>query len=189
MNIHQVSVSYQPDQDRILVRINTQTGEALQLWLTRRLIVNLLPGLNQAVTGVVSNSLQLASQDEQDKQMLMEFKKQESVSQADFKTPFKPEAASFPVGQVPLLVTHMQMSPMGTDALMFKFEEKLSDQSTPRGLQITLAPQMLLSFIHLLETAVKASEWGILPELRQQNSTNESALEAFNPSDSPRYLN
>jgi len=33
MDIRQLSVRYQKDQDRILVRINTSTGDEVQMWL------------------------------------------------------------------------------------------------------------------------------------------------------------
>lgn len=188
MNIHQLSVAYHLDQDRILVQINTQTGEALRLWLTRRLVLNLLPTLNQATARVTSSSTPMASQDELGQKMLMEFMKQESVSQADFKTPFKSEAAAFPLGAEPLLVTHMQMTPVGNGALQIGFEERLSTSSNPRGFQITLESTMLLSFIHLFEVAIQTSQWGILPQ-PAQDKPDEPTADAAAPAGPPRYLN
>ena len=41
MQIHQMSVTYLPEQDRILMRINTTEGEEMRMWLTRRLMVGL----------------------------------------------------------------------------------------------------------------------------------------------------
>lgn len=188
MNIHQISVSYQLDQDRILVQINTHTDATLRLWLTRRLTLNLLPGLNQAAARVASNSMPMASQAEANQKMLMEFKKQESVSQADFKTPFKSEATDLPLGAQPLLVTHMQMTPAGNAALQIGFEERLADSSNPRGFQITLESSMLLSFIHLFESAIQTSQWGLLPP-PADNPQDESAADAAKTDNPPRYLN
>lgn len=188
MNIHQLSVAYHLDQDRILVQINTQAGEALRLWLTRRLVLNLLPTLNQTASRVTSSSTPMASQDELGQKMLMEFKKQASVSQADFKTPFKSEAADFPLGVEPLLVTHMQMMPVGQGALQIGFEERLSTPNNPRGFKITLESSMLLSFIHLFETAIRTSQWGLLPQA-EQGIAEEPAAHAAKPTDPPRYLN
>jgi hypothetical protein len=37
------------DNDRILVRINTQHGEEMRLWFTRRLVLGLWPSLSRAV--------------------------------------------------------------------------------------------------------------------------------------------
>ena len=49
MQVHQFSVSYVQEQDRILVRINTTAGEELRVWFTRRLMLPLWPNLNKAV--------------------------------------------------------------------------------------------------------------------------------------------
>ena len=53
MNIHQLSVNYLQEQDRILLRINTSAGEELRLWLTRRLTLNLWPMLTKIVADQV----------------------------------------------------------------------------------------------------------------------------------------
>ena len=49
MNIHQLSVNYIQEHDRILVRINTTASEELRLWFTRRLTLNLLPMVQKIV--------------------------------------------------------------------------------------------------------------------------------------------
>ena len=50
MQIHQMSVTYLPEQDRILMRINTTEGEEMRMWLTRRLMVGLWPLLTKLLT-------------------------------------------------------------------------------------------------------------------------------------------
>ena len=50
MQIHQMSVTYLPEQDRILLRINTTEGEETRMWLTRRLMVGLWPLLTKLLT-------------------------------------------------------------------------------------------------------------------------------------------
>ena len=50
MQIHQMSVTYLPEQDRILMRINTTEGEEMRMWLTRRLMVGLWPLLSKLLT-------------------------------------------------------------------------------------------------------------------------------------------
>lgn len=47
MNIHQVSVTYLPEHDRFLARISSREGEELRLWLTRRLLLPLMPALTK----------------------------------------------------------------------------------------------------------------------------------------------
>ena len=188
MNIHQLSVTYQLDQDRILVQISTHSGEELRLWLTRRLVVNLFPHLNQAATNVEISNSQLAIQDDLAKKMLMEFKKQASIVQGDFKTPFKTDATVFPVGAEPLLVTTINLAPAGNGALRIGFEEKRAETIEPRGFQVTMESSLLHSFMHLLESAIKLSDWGVLP-LQNQNTAIEDTDEKPKSSDPARYLN
>ncbi len=42
MQIHQLQASYQADQDRILLRLNTHSGEEMRVWLTRRMLKGML---------------------------------------------------------------------------------------------------------------------------------------------------
>ena len=188
MTIHQLSVNYQLAQDRILVQISTHSGEALRLWLTRRLVNNLFPHLNQAATNAEISNSQLAVHDDLAKKMLMEFKKQASIDQGDFKTPFKTDATVFPVGAEPLLVTSINLTPAGNGALRIGFEEKLTETIQPRGFQVIMESSLLHSFMHLLESAIKVSGWGVL-QLSGQNTTKEDADEKPRPADPVRYLN
>ena len=47
MNIHQLSVTFVNEQDRLLVRVNSTDGEELRVWFTRRLMRDLLPLLTR----------------------------------------------------------------------------------------------------------------------------------------------
>ena len=188
MNIHQLSVTYAVDPDRILVQVNTLAGEVLRLWLTRRLTLKLLPLLTREATKVEVNSAQLAVQDDTAKKMLMEFKKQASLQQGDFKTPFKSDATVFPLGAEPLLVTSMSLTPTGKGALRIGFEEKPAGAVNARGFQVTMESSLLQSFMHLLESAIKLSEWGVLPTQNQEASA-EDAGDKAQVSNPVRYLN
>ena len=188
MNIHQLSLTYQADQDRILVQISTHSGEALRLWLTRRILVNLFPHLTRVATSVETANALLATQDDMGKKMLMEFKKHESIAQADFKTPFKPDAAVFPIGAEPLLVTTVSLTPTGKGELRIGFEEKFADTVKPRGFEVTMASPLLHSFMYLLESAIKLSEWGMMPVPPPDTAAEESG-DRPKASGPIRYLN
>jgi hypothetical protein len=189
MNIHQLSVAYHVDHDRILVLINTLAGEELRLWLTRRLVVNFLPHLNRLVIELEAGILQLTNHDDLSKKAVAEFKKQASITHSDFKTPFTTQASGYPVGQEPLLVTSIHLAPDGKGALRIGFEEKMLDQPAPRGFHMTMASSLLHGFTHLLESAIKASEWGILDPQKPIPDALDAALEKSRPSDPPTYLN
>ena len=49
MNIHQLSVTYDPLEDRVLLRVNTTTQEEVRVWLTRRMLTQMLPHLPREI--------------------------------------------------------------------------------------------------------------------------------------------
>ena len=188
MNIHQLSVIYQVEQDRILVQANTLAGEVLRVWLTRRLTVNLFPRLVEQATQVELSSRQLSAPDAAARKMLMDFKKQEVLSEGDFQTPFNPTATTFPVGPLPLLATTVTFTPAGSGALRIEFDEKLPEHATTRGFQITLASTLLHGFMHLFEAATKASGWELLGNI--ENSVADDPFSLKNDKQAPpSYLN
>ena len=189
MNIHQLSIVYHVGHDRILVLINSLAGEELRLWLTRRLVVNFLPHLNRLVIEVEAGILQLSGLDDLSKKVVAEFKKQASITHSDFKTPFTTQASIYPVGQEPLLVTSIHLTPDGKGALRIGFEEKILDQCAPRGIHMTMASSLLHGFTHMLESAIKVSEWGILDPQKPFADALDVAMEKSRPSDPPTYLN
>lgn len=175
MNIHQLSVNYVTEQDRILVQVSTLAGEVLSAWLTRRLTVNLHPRLVQMATEVELKTGKLSAPDEVAQKIIMDFKKQEALLQGDFKTPFSQKAAQFPIGPEPLLVTTVHFSTPGQGALHVDFEEILPQQSTKRNFRVTLAAELLHGFMLLFENAVRASAWGVI-ELREPASCDDTPL-------------
>jgi hypothetical protein len=50
MQIHQLSVSYQAEQDRLLLRVSSTNGQEMRLWLTRRLMLGLWPLISRLQT-------------------------------------------------------------------------------------------------------------------------------------------
>ena len=111
MNIHQLSVNYVQEQDRLLLRVNSAAAEELRLWLTRRLVLGLLPVLKKSVADVVaraeSERAAVVLPNEQARHMLAEFKREEALKTSDFGTPYKAQAAKLPLGSEPLLVTEV----------------------------------------------------------------------------------
>ena len=188
MTIHQLQVSYVMEQDRILVRWNTHAGEELRLWLTRRMVKNLFPHMLEATTQLVTDQSQLASHDGADGRALTQFKKQESLQQADFSTPFDSSAAVLPLGNAPLLATTVQMTPGQGGALRIRFEEHLPGVEGVRSFEVTLRQDLLHGFVHLLEIALQNADWGMtmtgvgVPE-------DASVTDAFANAEPPRYLN
>jgi len=159
MDIHQLSVNYIREQDRVLVRINTRAGEELRFWMTRRLTRNLRPHLNATAVELDTRSVNAPVTDPGAKEMLSEFKRQETLANADFKTPYAAAPQALPLGPEPLLVTHVQIGKPDKGHVKVGLEERLGEGKEPRGFQMSLSMDLLHGLLHLLDTAVKAADW------------------------------
>src|SRR3954465_7108369 len=138
MKIHQLSVTYQAEQDRIFVRINTAASEEVRLWLTRRLMLGLWPLLSKLLTQhllkLESAGSSLETADDGLKKMLADFRKEEFLQQADFETPFEDQEVALPLGQEPVLVTDVDATPLASGRLRLSFNERLPGvQGDPRS--------------------------------------------------------
>lgn len=198
MNIHQLSINYLQEQDRILVRINTVELAELRLWFTRRLTLGFAPLLTRIVARHVFSQEALksahisptASADAPTQHLLAEFKKQELLQQADFQTPFKGQPNQLPLGAEPLLVTEVNVTPLTSGQLQMVFSEKLPDQapgSKPRSFKIALEANLTHGFVHLLDKAIGVSLWREALEATVGADAHESGLQAMN--DKPKYWN
>jgi hypothetical protein len=159
MNIHQLSLLHDPIQDRILLRISTTEREEIRLWLTRRLTLGLQPYLQRASVDLIAKeaSVETALTSPQAKEMLAEFKQQENLQKADFATPYE-EPVKFLLGEHPLLVTDIQISPQNDGTLVLGFQEKVG-APPHRAFQVKVKSELVIGLQHLLSDAVAKSGW------------------------------
>jgi hypothetical protein len=192
MKIHQLSVTYHAEQDRILLRVNTAAAEEMRLWLTRRLMLGLWPLLSKLLTKhllkLEAAGTSLETADEDLKKMLADFRKEEFLRHADFETPYKEDQVQLPLGEDPLLVTDVDASPLPNGRLRLSFNEKPSGAEKPRSCQMEVEPKLMQGLMHLLEQALNRSQW------REAFGIPMGAEEARLADDDqaprkPRYLN
>ncbi len=193
MKIHQLSVTYLAEQDRILVRVNTAAAEEMRLWLTRRLMLGLWPLLSKLLTKhllkleAAGSSLDTAGEDL--KKMLADFRKEEFLKHADFETPYEENQPQLPLGEQPLLVTDVDASPLPSGRLRLSFNERPPGTEKPRSFQMEMEPKLMQGLMHLLEQALGRSQWS------ESFALGPMAVEAGPPDDDPagpskpRYLN
>jgi hypothetical protein len=192
MKIHQLSVNYLAEQDRILVRINTAASEEMRLWLTRRLMLGLWPLLSKLLTKhllkMEAAGTSLDTADEDLKKMLADFRKQEFLQHADFDTPYEENQAQLPLGDEPLLVTDVDASPLPNGRLRLGFNEKPPNADKPRSFKMEMDPKLMQGLMHLLEQALARSQWR--EPFGTPTAVDESTLadESQTPR-KPRYLN
>ena len=163
MKIHQLSVNYLAEQDRILMRVNTRDAEEMRLWLTRRLMLGLWPLLSKLLTKhllkLEAAGTSLDTADEDLKQMLADFRKEEFLRNADFDTPYQENRADLPRGDKPLLVTDVDAAPLPNGRLRLGFNERKPNSDKPRSFQMEMEPKLMQGLMHLLEQALARSQW------------------------------
>lgn len=192
MKIHQLSVNYLAEQDRILVRINTASSEEMRLWFTRRLLLGLWPLLTRLMTRhllkLEAAGTSLESADESLKKMLADFRKEEFLRDADFETPYRDNQATLPLGEEPLLVTDVDAAPLPNGRLRLSFNERPPGVDKPRSFQMEMEPKLMQGLMHLLEQALARSQW------REPFESPQAVEDAMAEADAPvprkpRYLN
>ncbi len=186
MNIHQLSLLHDPIQDRILLRISTTEREEIRIWLTRRLTLGLQPYLQRASVDLIAKeaSVETTLPTPQAKEMLAEFKQQENLQKADFATPYE-EPVKFLLGENPLLVTDIQISPQTDGTLVLGFQEKIGEPPH-RAFQVKVKSELVIGLQHLLKDAVGKSGW---LQVEAVVKPQEKEPEVVAPTQRPTYLN
>lgn len=196
MNIHQVNVSYVGEQDRVLLRINSVGGEEFRIWLTRRLCLQLLPVLDKSSQSQLQAQLPppnpAAPLPEQREQILQNFQKEAAAYGGDYKTPYKDQPAALPLGEEPLLVTELNLTPLKDGKLQMALLERLPQRK--RDMQINMDPTLTQGLLRLIHQAIISSEWLHAPAAALQITGAAPAAGADDPEapgskDKPRYLN
>jgi hypothetical protein len=197
MDIHQINVSYAAKQDRLLVRINSQSGEELRVWLTRRVSLQLFPLLQRSSQEQLQAHLgkpdPAAAPSEQRQQLVRNFQKEAEIYQGDYQTPFREQPTALPLGEDPLLVTKLKFTPLAQGKLALTLLEKL--QGRQRDIEVVMDAKLTQGLIHLLRQAIEASEWlqvaelGAHPAPKQEQTDPDGDAEDGNQTAKPRYLN
>lgn len=159
MSIQQLSVSHDERQDRLLWRLNTSDGQEFQFWLTRRMLTRLLPALNQSMLKLHASEPGLAASDTMSLQMLRDFKRENLMVHADFKTPFAAGARGTPLGQEPLLVTDAHLSLDAQGGLSVVLEQKVGDSA--KSCQLSLSGDLAEGLLMLTQQALHSADWAL----------------------------
>ncbi|MDA0271999.1 MAG: hypothetical protein O3C68_01945 [Proteobacteria bacterium] len=149
--ISQLQMSYSPEEDRVLLRLNTTATEEFRFWLTRRycqLVVQALAA-HRAVDPDVSNQVSPVA-----RKAVEEFKQEAANASGNFKDDFKP-SDTFPLGENPVLAHKLSYKVLGSKLVL-----TISPQSG-QGVTIVLDSSLNFNITKLLKSAGKAGEWGL----------------------------
>ncbi len=157
MQIHQLSVSHDEVQDRLLVRLNTPDGQEYRFWLTRRMVLRLLPALGQSLIRLEAVQPGVSAPDQRAQQMLADMKRDAFLQTADFATPYASQAKQLPMGPEPLLVTDVQLSLKPNGSMDMVFQQKVGDAI--QACHLNLQAQLVHGFIHLVQQTLAKADW------------------------------
>ncbi len=159
MKLHQLRLEHNAEQDRLLLRVSTQDGKEVLLWLTRRCVKMLWPVL----VDMAQSSPRIALQsDPLARAALLEFEHEQALRDANFSRPWEKSDRERPLGAEPMLVAriHRSRDAEGNQVLSFS---PLSDQRV----NFTLDDMLLHSFCRLLQKVVGDTDWDLPLSLPQ----------------------
>ena len=167
MNIHQLSIIYLVEEDRLLMRINGKDGGGeLRAWLTRRLALALFPVLNhttvEQMKKLAGPTTPPASLDDQRRQLLSAFQTEAALRTGDFETPYEEQTHSpsgLAVGPTPLLLTEAKLTLMANGELRLQVFEKIPGQEAVRNFQLMMEAPLSHGLLQLLHQGLNAARW------------------------------
>ncbi|WP_027475778.1 hypothetical protein [Curvibacter gracilis] len=174
MEIHQLSLQYQREQDRILMRFNTTSREELRLWLTRLLLKGWWPMLLGEVPAPATGDISQASAATPDQAAPPIQAVPAPTPHADYGQPFRADYVTLPLGEVPLLVTEVSQQRRG-DKLAISFLERLDPQAPGRTVDIEFEPGLQQGLRQLLTLTLGQTDWN-LPDTPLKPPEPPSAL-------------
>jgi hypothetical protein len=158
MELHQISVTYEPVADRLMMRVRGRQGEQFAGWFTRRLMGRLWPVMQKMAAEMASAAMAPgATVLPEAKALLCEARRAEALLRADLATPFDAETSQHPVGPEPLLLSavNVRLLPGAQLAIGLKGADG-------RSFNLRLGEDLAQAWMHLTEKALLAADWGLL---------------------------
>ena len=154
MVVNQINFTYIPAEDRLLLRINTHDRAEIRFWLTRSIVIQLLSSLSHA-EGQMVEPVRWNTRNSSQRQIMQQFEQAALAAEPDFKSQFVPEAASYPLGDMPVLVTKI--------GIRTEFDHTVSvfELATNQTLTINFDSQLAAGFYKLLCDIVMATDWNL----------------------------
>lgn len=165
MGIYQMSTSYDFKEDRIRLRVSTSCKNELVLWFTRRMTLALLPQLqqieeNNALKGAPTTEKLLGNEG---KKVAQKSHRKTLLAETDFDTPYKEREEAHEASQDSLLVVEVNITSMKDKSYIVRFADakskEVADGADVNAYSLSFKEKMFVSFIHLLETQLKAAKW------------------------------
>lgn len=168
IQFHQISLQFLPEEDRLLLNLNTSTKEQFRLLLTRRYTKLLWPLLNR----VMVNDEKVIAVDPETKRAAAAFQHEKMMEGADFQQKFIQEDVAYPWGEDPILLIKVVLKPMANGKPGLGMYDKAG-----RGLEFTPDNKALHYIYATLAKIVEKADWDI-----QLGQLSLNELSGKNPS-------
>lgn len=148
--ISQIQMLYNPEEDRILFRVNSTDNQEFRFWLTRRFSILILKVLREHLDSDPDISTQGTPEA---RQAVKEFKQEQAMSSANFKEQFHDQDNELPLGadaKVAFKLTYNRKA----DNLHLGIEPK-----DGQGINMVINRDINLSVTRLLLDAAKKGDW------------------------------
>lgn len=153
--IDKIQLHYQPVEDRLLFAVTMKEGEAITLWLTRRVTQKLLQGLD-ALVG--RDDVVVSQNTAERKAHVKEFQREQAAGSSSFKQE-KIETNKFVTEQEPKLVADVRL-----DNKMLRLP--MTDGKT---LNLEISTQLAYVVTNLINTALPHTHWNIQAKKAQSS--------------------
>jgi hypothetical protein len=159
MDLHQIRVTYQQAEDRILCQASFKADDGalqeIRIWLTRRLVRHLWTGIVDALeTQVTLDKPQAAHASAE----IVGMEHQACVSamrdSGNFNNAYETGVQAYPFGEAPLLVANASFTTAPNQPIRINFSS-----ADNQGFEIGFAQPVLHGFCTLLKDAVRNAEW------------------------------
>jgi hypothetical protein len=143
---------YQPEEDRILLRVNSTANEEFRFWITRRFALMLIRALAEHAESDPDISTQGSVEA---RQAVKDFKLEQALNKADFEKPFREEQAEFPLGEQTRLAFRLTCS-RADSVLVLGIHPKDGE-----GITMRIDRDLNSSITRLLLSAVQKAQWNL----------------------------
>lgn len=146
-----MQLSYNAEEDRILLRMNTRTRQEFRFWMTRRYVVLLWKTITQVVDKREVQDTQV--KDELKKATQIKEKHKKAVEKSDFETQYQ-QSNYLPLGEAPKLLFSAGIKPNAEGRALLCMYPK-----DGQGIDLLLTDQIAHSFCKLIEDACGKAKW------------------------------
>lgn len=148
--ISQMQMAYNPEEDRILFRVNSSDDKEFRFWLTRRFSILMLKVLREHLDRDPDVSTQGTAED---RQAVKAFKQEQAMSTANFSEKFREENKELPQGD-DIKVAFKLTYKLAGDNLQLGIQPRQG-----QGINMAINREINLSITRLLLAAAKKGDW------------------------------